>query len=132
MDKIASIGELEAAIVVLKAEQELKVQLLRNEFFTIVEGLKPINLIKDTFREGASSLNLFDSILGTVVGVAAGSLTRNVFVGASAGVIRKVMGSAFQLGVTNIVRRNTKAIKTFGRYITQRIFNRKEENSGKL
>jgi hypothetical protein len=132
MGKITSISELDAAIESLKIEQEIKGQLLREEFFSVSESLKPINLLKSTFREGASSLNLFDSILGTVVGVAAGSLTRKVFVGASAGVIRKVMGSAFQLGVTNIVRRNTKAIKTFGRYITQRIFNRKEENSGKL
>lgn len=132
MEKIASIGELEAAIAVLIAEQEVKGKLLREEFFNVAESLEPINLLKDTFREGTSSLNLFDGILGTIAGVAAGSLSRKVFVGSSANVIRNLLGSAFQFSVTNIVRRNTKAIKTFGRLIIQRIFKRKKENSGKL
>lgn len=132
MDKITSIGELEAAIEELKVEQELKAQLLREEFLIVAEGFEPINLLKDTLSKGASSLNLFDSILGTVLGVAAGSLSRNVFVGSSANVFRKLLGSTFQLSVTNIVRRNTKAIKTFGRFIAQRVFQNTKSNSGKL
>lgn len=132
MEKITSIGELETAISVLKVEQELKGQLVREEFIIVAESLEPINLLKDTFREGATSLNLFDGILGTIVGVAAGSLSRNVFVGASSNVIRKLLGSAFQFGVTSIVGRNTRAIKTVGKFIAQRIFKRNGSNSDKL
>lgn len=132
MEKITSISELEVAIESLMTEKEIKGQLLREEFFSVSESLKPINLLKSTFREGTSSLNLVDGIIGTVVGVAAGSLSRKVFVGSSANVIRNLLGSAFQFSVTNIVRRNTKAIKTFGRLIIQRIFKREKENSGKL
>jgi hypothetical protein len=129
MEKIASIGELEAAIALLIAEQEVKGQLLREEFFNVAESLEPINLLKDTFREGKSSLNLFDAILGTIAGVAAGSLSRNVFVGSSANLVRKFLGSAIQSGVTGMIRRNTRAIKTFGKFIAQRIFKRNGSNS---
>jgi hypothetical protein len=129
MEKITSIGELEAAIEVLKAEQEIKGQLLRDEFFSVSERLKPINLIKSTFREGISSQNLFNGILGTVVGVAAGSLSRKIFVGASANILRRFMGTVLQFSITSIVGRNTKAIKNFGKYITQRFFNRNRSNS---
>lgn len=129
MEKITSIGELEAAIEVLRAEKELKGQLLREEYYSASESLKPINILKDTFREGTSSLNLFDGILGIIVGVAAGNLSKNIIVGTSANVFKKLMGSAFQFSVTNIVRRNTKAIKTFGKFIAQRVFQRKRSNS---
>jgi len=132
MGKITSISELEAAIESLKIEQEIKGQLLREEFFIVSESLKPINLLKNTFREGTSSLNLVDGILGTIVGVAAGSLSRKVFVGASANVIRRFMGTALQFSITSIVGRNTEAIKTFGRYISQRFFHRNRSNSDKL
>jgi hypothetical protein len=129
MEKITSIGDLEAAIAVLSNEQEHKGQLLREEFYIVSDRLKPLNILKDTFREGTSSLNLLDCILGTVAGVAAGNLSKNIIVGTSANVFKKLMGSAFQFSVTNIVRRNTKAIKTFGKFIAQRVFQRKRSNS---
>jgi hypothetical protein len=129
MEKITSIGELEAAIDVLKAEQQLRGLLLREEFFIVSESLKPINILKSTFREGTSSVNLVDGILGTIVGVATGSLSKRVFVGASASIFRKLLGSALQFSVTSIVGRNPKVIKTIGRFIAQRIFNRNRSNS---
>jgi hypothetical protein len=129
MGKITSIGGLEAKIEALKVEQELKGQLLREEFLIVSESLKPINLLKSTFREGTSSLNLVDGIIGTVVGVAAGSLSRKIFVGASANVFRRLMGTAIQFSITSIVGRNTNAIKSAGKFITQRIFHRNRSNS---
>jgi len=129
MEKITSIGELEAAIDVLKAEQQLRGLLLREEFFIVSESLKPINILKSTFREGTSSVNLVDGILGTIVGVATGSLSKRVFVGASASIFRKLLGSALQFSVTSIVGRNPKVIKTIGKFIAQRIFNRNRSNS---
>ncbi|MBE0662426.1 MAG: hypothetical protein IH597_08155 [Bacteroidales bacterium] len=127
METITSIGELDATIAILKAEQEYKEHLLWDEFFGVVEGLKPINLLKDTFREGASSLK-FDGVLGAIAGVAVGSLSRSVFVGASSNLFRKLLGTALQFGVTNIVGRNTNRIRTFGNFIAQRIFKRKKAN----
>lgn len=129
MEKITSIGELEVAIESLKTEKEIKGQLLREEFFSVSESLKPINLLKSTFKEGTSSINLVDGIIGTVVGVAAGSLSRKIFVGASASLFKRFMGSALQFSITSIVGRNTHAIKTFGKYIAQRIFHRNRSNS---
>lgn len=129
MDKIASVAELEDAILLLKVEQEVKEQLLREQFYLVYDSLKPLNLLKSTIKEVTSSPDVLHNLVGTAVGLATGYLSRKIVVRASGNILRKLLGSILQFGVTNIVARNPETIKTVSHFINQHIFQSNRSNS---
>jgi len=128
MQNITSPAELKNAIRLLEVEQTIKGQLLKEQFHITYESLKPINILKNTLNDVASSPYLIDNILGTAMGMASGYLSKKIFVGTSGNIFRKLVGSVLQFGVTNIVAKNPEAIKSFSRFIFKNIFHKKENN----
>jgi hypothetical protein len=128
MQTITSIAELKNAIVLLEAEQDIKAQLLKEQFFITYESLKPVNLLKSSFHEVVSSPYLMDDILGTLLGLVSGFLSKKIVVGASGNLLRKLMGSVLQFGVTNIVAQHPDAIKSIGQFIMSLFLRKKEVN----
>jgi hypothetical protein len=121
--------ELKNAIQLLEAEQAIKGQLLKEQFYITYESLKPINILKSTLKEAATSPYLIENILGSAVGLATGYVSKKIVVGASANIFRKFIGSILQFGVTNLVAQRPDVIKSFGQYIVQHIFRKKEKDS---
>ena len=68
METITTSTELKNAIQVLEFEQALKKELLKEQVYQIYENLKPVNLIKNTLSEVATSRYLTNNILGATVG----------------------------------------------------------------
>jgi hypothetical protein len=132
MQNITSAAELKNAIQLLEVEQAIKGQQLKEQFYLTCESLKPVNLLKSTLKEIASSPNLIDNILATTIGLATGYLSKKIFIGASGNLFRKLFGSVLRLGVTNVVAQHPNAVKTFRQLIFQHIFHKKERNSKKL
>lgn len=129
METISTSTELKNAIQVLEFEQALKKELLKVQVYQIYENLKPVNLIKNTLAEVATSPYLTDNILGATVGVASGYLTKKIAVGRSGNVFRKLLGTILQFGVTNIVAKQSVPIKLVGQFIYQRLRRKKEAKS---
>ena len=78
----------------------------------------------------AKSPFLVDNMLGTGIGLASGFLTKKIFVGASGSLIRKLLGSILQFGVTNVVAQHSDTIKSIGQVIFQYFLHKREKNSG--
>lgn len=131
MQKITSTAELKNAIQLLEIEQAIKGQLLKEQFYRTRESLKPLNLLKGALKDIASSPYLIDDILGAAMGLATGYLSKKLVVGASGNMFKKLIGSVLQLGVTNVVAQHPDAIKSFGQFIFQHVFRKKELNSQK-
>ncbi len=129
MQNITSKPGLKDAIQLLEAEQAIKGQLLKDQFYLTYESLKPVNLLMHTLKEISSSPYLIDNISGTAMGLAGGFLSKKIFVGTSGNLIRKLIGSILQFGVTNIVAQNSEIIKSIGQAIFQHFFHKKEMNS---
>lgn len=129
MQNITSKAGLKDAIQFLEAEQAIKGQLLKDQFYLTYESLKPVNLLMHTLKEISSSPYLIDNISGTAMGLAGGFLSKKIFVGTSGNLIRKLIGSILQFGVTNIVAQNSEIIKSIGQAIFQHFFHKKEMNS---
>ena len=91
-----------------------------------------MNFLKNTLHDISSSPILIDNILSTAMGIASGFLTNRVFVGASGSLIRKLLGSVLQFGVTNVVAQHPETIKSLGEVIMQFILRKKGVNSEKL
>ena len=126
MENITSAIELKNAIQRLKVEQAINEQLLRDQFCISFESLKPINLLKSTIYDFTTSPHLTDGILGTATGLLTGYLSRKIVtIGASGNLIRKLLGTVLQFGVTNVVSQNPETIKSIGQYIYQHTVRKK-------
>ncbi|MFH2144171.1 MAG: hypothetical protein ABIJ97_17220 [Bacteroidota bacterium] len=125
MQNITTTTELKKAIQVLEIEQAIQGQLFIDQFNLTYESLKPINLIKSTIKEISSSPILVDNLLG----VASGYLTKKIIVGGSENIIRKLIGTVLQVGVSKLVSRHPESIKSVGQFIYQQIFSKKETNT---
>lgn len=120
---------LKTQIQLLEAEQAIKGQLLKEQFYVVYESLKPLNILLRTLKDISSSPNLLDTILGATMGLASGYLSKKIFVGTSENLIRRLLGSVLQFGVTDAVRQHPDSIKSFGQFILQHLFRKKEANS---
>jgi hypothetical protein len=127
MQTITSSAGLKDAIQLLEVEQAIKGQLLKEQFYITYESLKPVNIIKHTLKEISSSPYLLDNIPGTAMGLLSGFLSKKIFVGASGNLIRKLLGSILQLGVTNVVAHNSDIIKSVGQALLQHFFRKKNQ-----
>ena len=128
MENITSATTLKSAIQLLEVEQTINEQLLREQFYLTFDSLKPANLLRSTFHEVVSSPHLVDDLLGTAVGLATGFVSKKVvMIGASGNIIRKLIGSALQLGITTVVSQHPETIKSIGHFIFQRILHKKEK-----
>ena len=131
MQTITSVAGLKNSILLLEAEQSIKGQLLKDQVFLTYESLKPVNLIKHTLKEISSSPYLIDNISGSAMGLLSGFLSRKIFVGTSGNLIKKLIGSVLQFGVTNIVAQNSDVIKSVGQTVLHHFFRKKIMNSNK-
>lgn len=123
---MTSTLELKNAIQLLEAEQAENGHLLKEQFFLVIESLKPVNLLKSAIKDISSSPYLVDNIVGTAMGLATGYLSKGMFVGTSGNKIKKLIGTILQFGITNVIAQNSDSIKLFGRSLFQHFFRKKE------
>jgi len=126
MQNITSATDLKNAILLLEVEQVVNRQQLEKQFHVTFESFKPVNLLRNSLKDIASSPHLIDNILGATIGIATGYVSKKIVVGASHNLFRKVMGSVLQLGVTDLVAQHPEAIKSLGQFIGQHIFRKKK------
>jgi len=131
MQNKSPTDELKNAIQLLEVEQAANWQLLKEQFHLTYESLKPVNLLKSTVHDIASSPYLIDNIISNSLGLATGYLSRKIIVGASGNKFRKFIGFVLQCGVANFVAQRPEAIKSIGQFILQHVFRKKELNSEK-
>jgi len=131
MENISSPEELKIAIQILETEQAAILLQMKEQFFFMYESLKPVNLIENTLKEISSSPYLVNNLLGAVMGLVTGYLSKKAVIRQSDSNLRKLMGYILQFGVTNLVAQNPETIKSFGQYIFQHIFRKKGKNYSK-
>ncbi|MEI8137444.1 MAG: hypothetical protein WCH21_09000 [Bacteroidota bacterium] len=112
MGKITSLTELRESIQQLEIKQIEDERLLKEQFIVTYESMKPVNMIKNSIRDLISSQDLKGNLLQTTLGMAAGYLSKKVVVGSTHNPLKQLLGAFLQLGVTNIVTKNTDGIKS--------------------
>jgi hypothetical protein len=128
-DRITSVAALRSAIRVMEVEQIAKETALKEQFYITYESLKPVNIIRNTIKELFSSSSHREDFSGTAVGAAGGYLVKKLLVGSSGSLLRKLIGTALQIGMTNFASHKSDAIRSIGQSLLQRLFRRKERRS---
>jgi hypothetical protein len=114
MTKLNSATDIKQMILQLENQQIIDLQQLREQLHDVYENIKPINLVRNTFKEVVASEELTDNIVNTSVGLAAGYVSKTLFEKASHSPFRKLMGTALLFGVTNLVAKNPHTVKSIG------------------
>jgi hypothetical protein len=129
MQSITSVAGLKNAIQLLEVEQAENEQLLKEQLYQIYESFKPVNLLKSTLKNVTTSPYLIDGILGTTISLAIIYLIRKKWAIASGNIIRKLIVTVLQFGVTNLIANYSNGIKSLGQSRFQHIFRSKQINS---
>jgi hypothetical protein len=118
MKKISPNDSLANAIILLEARKEKEFFELKEQFHAVQESLKPINLLKDTFKSVTNSPDIKKGIGKTLIGVTSEFLMRNIFFRKTYNPVKIIAGLALQTVVTGIATNNSDKIKS----TSQKIF----------
>ena len=117
MGKITSEAGLKAAILQLELKQANERKVLKEQYLLAYESMKPINLVKSTFKEVTASPELKDEFLNASIGLATGYFSKMLFQGASHSPVRKLFGTILMFGITNAVTNHPEVVKSVGKGI---------------
>ena len=120
--EIKTADNLKAAIRHLEEKEALQKATLINEFRSTVSNLNPVNIIKNTFSELTNNSTLTNTIINTTTGLGAGLLFKELIVGKSNNIFKKIAGTAVERGVANIVAKNSHWIRSAAKKLIAGIF----------
>lgn len=130
MHKVTSTSELKEAILQLELKQKEQWVDLKDNLNVAFESLKPINLIKTTYREFLSTPHMAEDIIGSTIGLASGFITKKLVVRKSGNILRAFAGGLAQMLISNFVTRHAGTVKTIGSGLLHRIFFKKKMEAG--
>ncbi|MDN3674101.1 hypothetical protein QWY99_13650 [Flavobacterium branchiarum] len=99
--------DLNEMILQLKNQQEAEWIDLKDIFHDLKEGLKPLNLIKNTLAEIDEGIDIKSNLLKSLFSIGAGYLSKKILIGSTRNKVTSFFGSMFQLAVTNFISRKT-------------------------
>ena len=129
MKNINQTDALNKVIEVLQKKKEIEFLVLKEQFQITYESLKPINLIKSTLADVASSPELKNNVLNNVIGLTTGYISKKVLLGSSRNPIKILLGSLFQFAIAKVVSKHTESIKTTGENILFNILSFKKKSN---
>jgi hypothetical protein len=87
---------------------------LKNQFDVAYESIKPLNLVKNLFREVTASPEIKNDLVSNVIGLGTGFISKKLLLGSSHNPVKKIFGTLFEFAVANMVSKHTDSIKLIG------------------
>ena len=117
------------AILLLEQKQSDELLSLKKQFKITYEGLRPINLIKNTIKEITQSPDLKNQFTNNLIGYTTGYLSKKALIGSTQSPIMSVLGNVMQFVITNFISKNTEGIKRVGNFWINSIFANKQSDN---
>lgn len=128
MEHIQSLADLDDAIKLLKLKKLEDEILLKELFYMAYESVKPINMIKNLFKEPVASQNIADNLLTTSVGFGAGYLSKLLFQKIMRFPFKNIIGSALMVGIENLVSKNPGIVSSLSSLLLDAISGKSKKN----
>ncbi len=125
MNPISTTIGLKNAIRQLEIQQQEELSSLKQEFKRTQENLKPLNLLKNTFKSVVNVPDIKTDMINAAIGLTTGILTKKMVLGKTHNPLTKMLGIALEMFVTNKVSQNADQIRSTGGSILQKLFGRK-------
>jgi len=114
MKKNSPNDSLDEAIALLETKRGQELMQLKEQLHLVHESLKPINLIKDTFKAVTASPDLKDGIGKTAIGVASGLLVKNILFRKTHNPLKLVARTVLETIAAGVASNNSDKIKSMG------------------
>ncbi len=124
MEKITTVADLKSAIQQLEYKQAIELVLLKEQFYTTYESLKPINIIRNKFKEMILAPDFKTNLVNSAIGLATGFVAKKVFVGKTHNPLTKLLGTIVEIVIANKTIKNADGIKSIGSIILNKIINK--------
>ena len=121
MKTIYTSVDLRADISALETKCTWQEENMKNTATAAINSLKPANLIRNTFNATVKSPGFGKNVLKGVAGLAAGFLSKKLFVMGSSNIVKKALGTVVELGVAKAVANNADQITSSGIRIINKI-----------
>ena len=119
MQKIDSTSSLSETIHELEVRRVEEGKMLKQQANQAYENIKPINLIKSTFKEALAAQDLRTDIINLSLGLIAGYVSKRVFSGLEDSPLKKLLGTSLQFGITLFIINNPETIQAIGNGIAK-------------
>ena len=126
MQKITTTAELKDHIQQLEHRQKSELLSIKEQLCVISEGLKPINIIKDTFKSITSSPDLGSTMANAAIGLTTGFVAKRILLGKTHNLLTKLAGIILEATVASTVAKNGDSIRSVVGKILKKITDRKE------
>jgi uncharacterized protein YcfJ len=123
MKIIDPYSSLSSDILVKEAEQMKQGVALKEHFRETYESLKPINILKNTFKTAASSGDLKSKVANATIGMAAGFLAKKLLGGSSGNPITKLVGTLVGSFIGSKAEQNADGIRSLGSFLINKLAN---------
>jgi hypothetical protein len=130
MQKIDSTSSLSESILELEARRAEEGKMLKEHVNQAYENIKPINLIKSTFKEALAAQDLRADIINLSLGLVAGYVSKRVFSGLEDSPLKKLLGTSLQFGITLFIINNPETIQAIGNGIVNFISGDQDQEPG--
>jgi hypothetical protein len=105
------IESLDTKIAELKLQQQENVLAVHHQLQITMATLSPAKYLKNTFQDLISIPDISENIVDSAIGIATGYISKKIIIGNTHHPIKKLLGSAIQLLLTNYVSKHPNAIK---------------------
>jgi len=127
--KIKNAADLRVAILELENKKQQEEQQIIEGYQSFKKGITPLNLVKSLFADMKESPGITANIINTTVGLGVGLLTKKLFIGKSAGLLKTILGSAVEIGTAGLVANNAGTLKSVGSKLMKSFFRPKNKVS---
>ncbi len=114
MEKPDLFMELQVTIIEMESAHTRDGIELRQHFRNVVDGFRPIKIIKETLSNVAESGKIKDGIASIIIGASAGYLSKKLIESGSKSIFKKVLGTIVMFGVTSLISKNSETLKNWG------------------
>jgi len=123
---IKNADDLKAAIEELKERERLKKQAIADNFHLFTESMKPGNLLRNSFsNNGTPGSGIAGTVIKAGIGMGVGLLSKNLLIGSSTNMFKKLAGNAVKLGVAGIVAKKSDQLKYAGLKLLTKVLGKK-------
>ena len=135
MQKITNITDLKITIAQLETKQATEWLILNEQILLVRDSIHPMQIIKRSIKETIFPTPAKNDLLGTIMGLTAGLVSKALVIGTTSNPIKMLLGALLELKVTNSVAKNAGTVGLYAENI-YKFFTRKKpvkiEEPGRL
>lgn len=110
----------------MELQQARELALLKQEYEKTSDGLKPINMIRNSLKDAIAAPGLKTDVINAAVGLTTGILAKKLMIGKTSNPFKTFLGVIVEMAVAGTVANNTDELKAAGSAIFKKLFPKKE------